>query len=32
LEEDIRFCAQENAVDVVPRLSSMVDSAAEITV
>jgi 2-phosphosulfolactate phosphatase len=30
LEEDIRFCAQENVVDVVPRLSRMVDSAAEI--
>jgi 2-phosphosulfolactate phosphatase len=31
LEDDIRFCAQENVVDVVPRLSQMVDSAAEIT-
>lgn len=31
LEEDIRFCAQENVVDVVPRLSRMVDNAAEIT-
>jgi 2-phosphosulfolactate phosphatase len=31
LEEDIRFCAQENVVDVVPRLSQMVDSAAEIS-
>ena len=30
LEEDIRFCAQEDVVDVVPRLSRMVDSAAEI--
>jgi 2-phosphosulfolactate phosphatase len=30
LEEDIRFCAQENVVEVVPRLSRMVDSAAEI--
>ena len=30
LEEDIRFCAQENTVDVVPRLNRMVDSAAEI--
>jgi 2-phosphosulfolactate phosphatase len=30
LEEDIRFCAQENTVQVVPRLSRMVDSAAEI--
>jgi 2-phosphosulfolactate phosphatase len=32
LEDDIRFCAQENVVDVVPRLSRMVDSAAEIVV
>jgi 2-phosphosulfolactate phosphatase len=31
LEEDIRFCAQEDIVDVVPRLSRMIDSAAEIT-
>jgi 2-phosphosulfolactate phosphatase len=31
LEEDIRFCAQEDVVDVVPRLSRMADSAAEIT-
>jgi 2-phosphosulfolactate phosphatase len=31
LEEDIRFCAQEDAVDVVPRLNRMVDAAAEIT-
>jgi 2-phosphosulfolactate phosphatase len=31
LEDDIRFCAQESVVDVVPRLSRMVDSAAEIT-
>jgi 2-phosphosulfolactate phosphatase len=31
LEEDIKFCAQENVVTVVPRLSRMVDSAAEIT-
>ncbi len=31
LEEDIRFCAQESVLDVVPRLSRMVDSAAEIT-
>jgi 2-phosphosulfolactate phosphatase len=31
LEEDIKFCAQEDVVDVVPRLSRMVDSAAEIT-
>jgi 2-phosphosulfolactate phosphatase len=30
LEEDIKFCAQENVVDVVPRLSRMVDCAAEI--
>jgi 2-phosphosulfolactate phosphatase len=31
LEDDIRFCAQESVLDVVPRLSRMVDSAAEIT-
>lgn len=31
LEEDIRFCAQENTIDVVPRFSRMVDGAAEIT-
>jgi 2-phosphosulfolactate phosphatase len=31
LEEDIRYCAQENVVDVVPRLSRMVETAAEIT-
>jgi 2-phosphosulfolactate phosphatase len=31
LEEDIRFCAQEDVVDVVPRLGRMLDSAAEIT-
>jgi 2-phosphosulfolactate phosphatase len=31
LEEDIKFCAQEDVVDVVPRMSRMVDSAAEIT-
>ena len=31
LEEDIRFCAQENVVDVVPRLSRMVENAAELT-
>ena len=30
LEEDIKFCAQEDLVEVVPRLSRMVDSAAEI--
>ena len=30
LEEDIRFCAQENTLHVVPRLNRMVDSAAEI--
>jgi 2-phosphosulfolactate phosphatase len=30
LEEDIKFCAQENTIDVVPRFSRMVDSAAEI--
>jgi 2-phosphosulfolactate phosphatase len=32
LDEDIKFCAQENVVDVVPRLSRMVDSAAEIAI
>ena len=31
LEEDIAFCAQENVLDVVPRLSGMVGPAAEIT-
>jgi 2-phosphosulfolactate phosphatase len=31
LEEDIAFCAQVSVLDVVPRLSRMVDSAAEIT-
>jgi 2-phosphosulfolactate phosphatase len=31
LEEDIRFCAQESVLDVVPRFSRMVGSAAEIT-
>ena len=31
LDEDIRFCAQESILDVVPRFSGMVDSAAEIT-
>ena len=31
LEEDIKFCAQEDVLDVVPRLNHMVDSAAEIT-
>src|SRR5512132_4601215 len=31
LEDDIRFCSQESVLDVVPRLSRMVDSAAEIT-
>jgi 2-phosphosulfolactate phosphatase len=31
LEEDIKFCAQEDVVDVVPRLSRMIDAAAEIT-
>ena len=30
LEKDIRFCSQEDVVNVVPRLSRMVDSAAEI--
>jgi 2-phosphosulfolactate phosphatase len=31
LEDDIKFCAQEDAVDVVPRLGGMVDSAAGLT-
>jgi 2-phosphosulfolactate phosphatase len=31
LEEDIRFCARENVLDVVPRFSRMVGAAAEIT-
>ena len=31
LDEDIRFCAQESTLDVVPRFSGMVGSAAEIT-
>ena len=31
LEEDIAFCAQESVLDVVPRFSRMVGSAAEIT-
>jgi 2-phosphosulfolactate phosphatase len=31
LEEDIRFCARENALDVVPRFSRMVGPAAEIS-
>jgi 2-phosphosulfolactate phosphatase len=31
LDEDIRFCAQEDVVAVVPRMSRMVDAAAEIT-
>ena len=30
LEEDIAFCARENVLDVVPRLSGMVRTAAEI--
>ncbi len=30
LEEDIKFCAQENTIDVVPRFSRTVDGAAEI--
>jgi 2-phosphosulfolactate phosphatase len=30
LEEDIAFCARESVLDVVPRLSSMVGTAAEI--
>src|SRR4029450_10103441 len=31
LEEDIAFCAQVSALDVVPRLSRMIDGSAEIT-
>ena len=31
LEEDIRFCARENVLEVVPRFSRMVGPAAEIT-
>jgi 2-phosphosulfolactate phosphatase len=31
LEEDIAFCARENALTVVPRLAAMRDGAAEIT-
>ena len=31
LEEDIAFCAQVSVLDVVPRLSRMVEGAAEIT-
>ncbi len=31
LEEDIAYCARVSALDVVPRLSRMVDGAAEIT-
>jgi 2-phosphosulfolactate phosphatase len=31
LEDDIRFCAQVNTIDVVPRFVRMVDGAAEIT-
>jgi 2-phosphosulfolactate phosphatase len=31
LEDDIAFCAQVGTLDVVPRLSRMVDGAAEIT-
>ena len=31
LEEDIAFCAQVSALEVVPRLSRMVDGSAEIT-
>jgi 2-phosphosulfolactate phosphatase len=30
LEEDIRFCSQEDTIDVVPRFARMVDGAAEI--
>jgi 2-phosphosulfolactate phosphatase len=30
LDEDIRFCAQDDVIDVVPRFSRMVDGAAEL--
>jgi 2-phosphosulfolactate phosphatase len=30
LEDDIRFCAQEDVVDIVPRFNRMLNSAAEI--
>jgi len=30
LDADIEFCSQENTIDVVPRFSRMVESAAEI--
>ena len=32
LEEDIRYCAQENVLDVVPRLAGMRGAAAEIAI
>jgi 2-phosphosulfolactate phosphatase len=32
LEDDLRWCTQENTLTVVPRLSQLVDEAAEITV
>jgi 2-phosphosulfolactate phosphatase len=31
LEEDLRWCTQENTLDVVPRLARMVGTAAEVT-
>ncbi len=31
LEDDIEFCSQEDTIDVVPRFSRMVETAAEIT-
>jgi phosphosulfolactate phosphohydrolase-like enzyme len=31
LEKDIAFCAQVSVLDVVPRLSRMVDGSAEIS-
>jgi phosphosulfolactate phosphohydrolase-like enzyme len=31
MDEDIRFCARENVLDVVPRFARMVGPAAEIT-
>jgi 2-phosphosulfolactate phosphatase len=32
LEEDIEFCAQVDTIDVVPRMTHMVDATAEITI
>ena len=32
LEDDLRWCTQENTLTTVPRLARLVDNAAEITV